>query len=136
MAEVQTLAELIETPKIFHVHGPQIGPRLCSLSCSGGEAGLVADLAAPFGLTFEPPSAATRSALGEILGPIVSIANPLDYHTFIWGDGPRTTAVFSTMLQDYDLGIYLLDPPRPDRCDPASFQPALGAIVAAAPATC
>ena len=135
VAEVQTLAELIETLKIFHVHGPQIGPRLCSLSCSGGEAGLVADLAAPFGLTFEPPSAATRSALGEILGPIVSIANPLDYHTFIWGDGPRTTAVFSTMLQDYDLGIYLLDPPRPDRCDPASFQPALDAIVAAARAT-
>ncbi len=36
--------------------------------------------------------------LGEILGPIVTIANPLDYHTFIWGDGPRTTDVFTTML--------------------------------------
>lgn len=135
VAEVHTLPELIETLKIFHVHGPQIGPRLCSLSCSGGEAGLVADLAAPAGLAFEPPSPATRAALGEILGPIVSIANPLDYHTFIWGDGPRTTAVFTTMLQDYDLGIYLLDPPRPDRCDPSSFQPALEAIVAAGRAT-
>jgi acyl-CoA synthetase (NDP forming) len=135
VAEVHTLPELIETLKIFHVHGPQIGPRMCSLSCSGGEAGLVADLAAPKGLALEPPSPATRAALGEILGPIVSIANPLDYHTFIWGDGPRTTAVFTTMLQDYDLGIYLLDPPRPDRCDPASFQPALDAIVAAGRAT-
>ncbi len=95
----------------------------------------MADLAAPFGLTFEPPSAATRSALGEILGPIVTIANPLDYHTFIWGDGPRTTAVFTAMLQDYDAGIYLLDPPRQDRCDPAGYQPALDAIVAAARAT-
>ena len=135
VAEVHTLPELIETLKIFHVHGPQVGPRLCSLSCSGGEAGLVADLAAPKGLAFEPPSPATRAALGAILGPIVSIANPLDYHTFIWGDGPRTTAVFTSMLQDYDLGIYLLDPPRPDRCDPASFQPALDAIVAAGRAT-
>jgi acyl-CoA synthetase (NDP forming) len=135
VAEVHTLPELIETLKIFHVHGPQIGPRMCSLSCSGGEAGLVADLATPKGLALEPPSPATRAALGEILGPIVSIANPLDYHTFIWGDGPRTTAVFTTMLQDYDLGIYLLDPPRPDRCDPASFQPALDAIVAAGRAT-
>ena len=135
VAEVRTLAELVETLKIFHTHGPQIGRRICSLSCSGGEAGLVADLAAPLGLDFEPPGDTTRTQLGELLGPIVTIANPLDYHTFIWGDGPRTTAVFTTMLQDYDAGIYLIDPPRPDRCDPSSFQPALDAIVAAARAT-
>lgn len=131
VAEVNSPAELIETLKIFHVHGPQIGTRICSLSCSGGEAGLVADLAAPFGLDFAPPSDATRERLGEILGPIVTIANPLDYHTFIWGDGPRTTDVFTTMLSGYDAGIYIIDPPRPDRCDPASFQPALDAIVSA-----
>ena len=135
VAEVDTLSELIETLKIFHTHGPQIGRRLCSLSCSGGEAGLVADLAAPLGLDFEPPSQGTREQLGEILGPIVAIANPLDYHTFIWGDRPRTTAVFTTMLRDYDAGIYLIDPPRRDRCDSSSFQPALDAIVAAAQAT-
>ncbi|MCV2863419.1 acetate--CoA ligase family protein [Albidovulum sediminicola] len=131
VAEVDTLSELIETLKIFHVHGPQIGPRLCSCSCSGGEAGLVADLAAPFGHAFEPPTEAQRQRLGEILGPIVTISNPLDYHTFIWGDGPRTEAVFTTMLEGYDAGIYIIDPPRPDRCDPTSFQPALDAIVEA-----
>ncbi len=135
VAEVATLSELIETLKIFHVHGPQIGTRLCSLSCSGGEAGLVADLAAPFGIDFPAPSEGQRHKLGEILGPIVTLANPLDYHTFIWGDGPRTTDVFTTMLAGYDAGIYIIDPPRPDRCDPASFQPALDAIVAAARAT-
>lgn len=131
IAEVNTLPELVETLKIFHVHGPQVGSRLCSLSCSGGEAGLVSDLAQPFALDFPPPSDAQRQRLGEILGPIVTVANPLDYHTFIWGDGPRTTDVFTTMLQGYDAGIYIIDPPRPDRCDPASFQPALDAIVAA-----
>lgn len=135
VAEVNTLSELIEALKIFHTHGPQIGRRICSLSCSGGEAGLVADLAAPLGLSFEPPSQGARDRLGSILGPIVAIANPLDYHTFIWGDGPRTTDVFTTMLADYDAGIYLIDPPRADRCDPSSFQPALDAIVAAARAT-
>jgi acyl-CoA synthetase (NDP forming) len=135
VAEVDTPAELIETLKIFHVHGPQIGERLCSLSCSGGEAGLVADLAEPRGLRFEPPGPVVRARLGEILGPIVTIANPLDYHTFIWGDGPRTTDVFTTMLADYDAGIYLIDPPRSDRCDPSSFQPAVDAIVAAARTT-
>ncbi|MFZ1681857.1 MAG: CoA-binding protein, partial [Rhizobiaceae bacterium] len=131
VAEVNTPAELIETLKIFHVHGPGLGRRLCSLSCSGGEAGLVADLASPFGLEFPPPSDAQRQRLGDILGPIVAIANPLDYHTFIWGDGPRTTDVFATMLSNYDAGIYIIDPPRNDRCDPSSYEPALAAIEAA-----
>ncbi len=135
VAEVNSPAELIETLKIFHVRGPQIGTRLCSLSCSGGEAGLVADLAAPYAINFPPPSDAQRQRLGEILGPIVTIANPLDYHTFIWGDGPRTTDVFTTMLSGYDAGIYIIDPPRRDRCDPSSFQPALDAIVSAARTT-
>lgn len=135
VAEVNTPSELIETLKIFHAHGPQFGTRLCSLSCSGGEAGLVADLAAPFGIEFPPVPEATRRRLGDILGPIVSIANPLDYHTFIWGDGPRTTDVFTTMLEPYDAGIYIIDPPRNDRCDPSSYQPALDAIVSAGRAT-
>ncbi len=135
VAEVNTPSELIETLKIFHVHGNRVGRRLCSLSCSGGEAGLVADLAAPFGIEFPPVPAAVRRRLGEILGPIVTIANPLDYHTFIWGDGPRTTDVFTTMLSGYDAGIYIIDMPRGDRCDPSGYQPAFGAIVAAQKAT-
>ena len=135
VAEVDTLAALIETLKILHVHGPGIGARLCSLSCSGGEAGLVADLGARAGVVFEPPTARQKERLGAVLGPLVALANPLDYHTFIWGDGPRTEAVFTTMLEGYDAGIYIIDPPRPDRCDPASFEPAIAAIEAAQAAT-
>ena len=135
VAEVNTPSELIETLKIFHVHGMGLGRRLCSLSCSGGEAGLVADLAAPFGIDFPPVPEPVRVRLGEILGPIVSIANPLDYHTFIWGDGKRTTDVFTTMLSGYDAGIFVIDTPRADRCDPSGYQPALDAIVAAQAAT-
>ena len=135
IAEVSTPAELVETLKILHVHGPGLGRRLCSLSCSGGEAGLVADLAGPMGIEFPPPSDAQRQRLGDILGPIVAIANPLDYHTFIWGDGPRTTDVFTTMLQGYDAGVFIIDPPRSDRCDPSGYQPALDAILAAGQAT-
>ena len=131
VAEVNSPSELIETLKIFHVHGMGLGPRICSLSCSGGEAGLVADLAAPIGIEFPPVPNPIRDRLGEILGPIVAIANPLDYHTFIWGDGPRTTDVFTTMLSGYDAGIYIIDMPRGDRCDPSGYQPAFDAIVAA-----
>ncbi|MGV8986097.1 MAG: acetate--CoA ligase family protein [Cypionkella sp.] len=131
VAEVQSPSELIETLKIFHVHGAGLGERICSLSCSGGEAGLVADLAAPAGIEFPPVPEGVRTRLAEILGPIVTVANPLDYHTFIWGDGPRTTDVFTTMLNGYDAGIYIIDTPRSDRCDPSGYQPALDAIVAA-----
>ncbi len=135
VAEVAAPSELVEALKILHVHGPGLGRRLCSLSCSGGEAGLVADLAASFGIDFPPPSEAQRARLGEILGPIVTIANPLDYHTFIWGDGPRTTDVFATMLKGYDAGIFIIDPPRPDRCDPSGYEPAFQAILSAAATT-
>jgi acetate---CoA ligase (ADP-forming) len=131
VAEVNTPSELIETLKIFHVHGPQIGTRLCSLSCSGGEAGLVADLAAPYGIDFPPVPQATHDRLFAVLGEIPTISNPLDYHTFIWGDGPKTTEVFSAMLEAYDAGLYIIDTPRSDRCDPSSYQPALDAIVTA-----
>ncbi|WP_374646923.1 acetate--CoA ligase family protein [Tabrizicola sp.] len=131
VAEVNTPSELVETLKIFHVHGPQIGRRLCSLSCSGGEAGLVADLAAPYGLEFPPVPQATHDRLFAVLGEIPTISNPLDYHTFIWGDGPKTTEVFSAMLEAYDAGIYIIDSPRADRCDPSGYDPAFRAIVAA-----
>lgn len=135
VAEVNTPSELIETLKIFHVHGPQIGTRLCSLSCSGGEAGLVADLAAPYGIDFPPVPKATHDRLFAVLGEIPTISNPLDYHTFIWGDGPKTTEVFSAMLDAYDAGIYIIDSPRADRCDPSGYDPAFRAIVEAQKAT-
>ncbi len=135
VVEVATLAELLEALKIAHVHGPRLGPRLCSLSCSGGEAGLVADLAAPLGVKWDPPSPAQKARLFATLGPLVALANPLDYHTFIWGDGPKTTEVFTAMLEGYDAGLFIIDPPRPDRCDPAAFEPALAAIAAAQAAT-
>ncbi|MCC5989418.1 MAG: acetate--CoA ligase family protein [Pararhodobacter sp.] len=135
IAEVNTPAELIETLKILHLHGQGLGRRLCSLSCSGGEAGLVADLANAAGLQFPPLSAATYAQLAASLGPLVTISNPLDYHTFIWDDGPRMADVFTTMLAEHDAGIFMIDPPRPDRCDPSSFEPALQAILAAAQAT-
>lgn len=135
IGSVSTLAGLIEALKILHVHGPLPGRRVISLSCSGGEAGLVADLAEGSPLAFAPLSGAQETALGAVLGPLVTLANPLDYHTFIWGDSEKTTAVFSEALAPYDAGLFVIDPPRSDRCDPASFEPAIEAIQQAGRAT-
>lgn len=135
IGSVATPAGLIEALKILHVHGPLAGRRVCSLSCSGGEAGLVADLADECVLDFAPLSDTQEHVLRDLLGPLVTLSNPLDYHTFIWGDLETTTAVFSETLRPYDAGLFVIDPPRSDRCDPSSFEPALEAIALTAEAT-
>ena len=129
VAEVRDLATLIETLKIAHVTGGLGGTRIASMSCSGGEAGLVADCADGLDLTFPPLSAGQQSALADTLGPLVAIANPLDYHTFIWGDEDRLATVFSTVAAgDFDLTVLIMDLPNTARCDLRDWRPTLAAL--------
>jgi acyl-CoA synthetase (NDP forming) len=130
--EVRSIAGFLETLKLLDAVGPLRGAAICSISCSGGEAGLMADLAEGTRMRFRDFSPAAATALKNELGPIVTIANPLDYHTFIWGDTKRMTRVFATVMSDrFDLCVFVLDLPRADRCDPASYQCAIDAICAA-----
>jgi len=130
--EVETIAVFLETLKLLHVVGPLPGSSICSVSCSGGEASLMADLSGGTDLQFAEFGSTQRATLKGELGPIVTVANPLDYHTFIWGDTPRMTRVFSTvMAETFDLTVFILDMPRADRCDPSGYQCAVDAIVAA-----
>jgi acetyl-CoA synthetase len=136
VARAPDLGMLLETLKLFHVHGPLKGRRISSMSCSGGEASLMADLAHAHGLeTPDPPSRATQT-LAAALGPRVAIGNPLDYHTYIWGDFEASRAVFSAMLAaGYDMNALVLDFPRADRCDPSNWETTLAAFEAARLAT-
>lgn len=135
-AEVASLGAFLETLKLLHHGGPLSGPSVVSVSCSGGEASLMADGAEGTAIQWAPFPDATRGALRDILGPIVTVANPLDYHTFIWGDTERMTATFSAVLGGgFDLGVFVLDLPRPDRCSQAGYRCAVDAILAARKAT-
>lgn len=130
--EVETIAVFLETLKFLHTLGPLPGASVCSVSCSGGEASLMADLSEGSAIEFTEFAKTQRAALKTELGPIVTIANPLDYHTFIWGDTERMTRVFSTVMEEtFDLTVFVLDLPRADRCDPSSYQCAVDAIIAA-----
>ncbi|MBU4529049.1 MAG: acetate--CoA ligase family protein [Hoeflea sp.] len=130
--EVETIAVFLETLKLLHMIGPLPGDAVCSVSCSGGEASLMADLSGGTLLDFAEFEPGQRAALKAELGPIVTIANPLDYHTFIWGDTPRMTRVFATVMSgSFDLSVFVLDMPRADRCDPSGYQCAVDAILAA-----
>ncbi|MEO6626849.1 MAG: acetate--CoA ligase family protein [Burkholderiaceae bacterium] len=123
---------LIETLKLLHVHGPLPGRRIISASCSGGEASLVADLAAPRGLVLPDLPEPAQQRLHAVLGDKVTIANPLDYHTYIWGDLAASSECFAGLMDcAFDMHLLLLDFPRPDRCDGASWQTTLDAFVAA-----
>ena len=54
ISEVGSLPVLLETLKLLHVHGRLSGRRLVSLSCSGGEAAMMADGACGTGVSFPP----------------------------------------------------------------------------------
>jgi acetyl-CoA synthetase len=132
IARASDLSIFLETLKLFHVCGPLNGRRLSSMSCSGGEASLMADLAEAHGLETPELPGSAREALASALGAKVTIANPLDYHTYVWGDFEPTRAAFSAMLAArYDMNALVLDFPRADRCDGSSWETTLVAFEAA-----
>ncbi|MGS4887993.1 acetate--CoA ligase family protein [Roseibium sp. MB-4] len=133
IAEVQSLPVLLETLKLLHVHGPLKSARIASLSCSGGEASLMADLGLAHNVVFPNLIQIQSDGLRDALGPKVALANPLDYHTYIWGDSDAMTATFAAMMAgDLALGLVVLDFPREDRCDGTEWEKVIGSIEMAA----
>ena len=73
-----------------------------------------------------------RAHVKSTLGPLVAVANPLDYHTFIWNNEPAMTATFTAMVSGgFDLNMLVLDFPRPDRCSDVDWWTTLRAFEAA-----
>lgn len=136
IGRVETLPELIETLKLLHVHGPLESFDISSMSCSGGEASLMADAAVGRRVNFRALKPEQLAPLRESLGEMVTLSNPLDYHTFVWGDIEGQTTAFTAMLQgDYALSLLILDFPRSDRCDGVDWLTTVEAIKRAAVAT-
>ena len=122
-ARAETLPGLLEALKLLHVVGPLPVPAIASLSCSGGEASLMADAADRRGITFPPLRPQQAHDLSRLLGPLVRIDNPLDYHTFIWGDTDRMAQVFAAMMRgDALLTCVIADFPHEIRSDGAAWE--------------
>ncbi|MCR6482080.1 acetate--CoA ligase family protein [Amycolatopsis sp. OK19-0408] len=136
IARVPGLPALVETLKFLHVHGPLDGPSLVSASCSGGEAALVADAAEERGLRLPGLPRPVRERLRAVLGDRVEVANPLDYHTYIWGDAAAQEECFTALLgAGADNHLLVLDFPREDRCRTGAFDSTVDAFVRAARTT-
>ncbi|WP_083095710.1 acetate--CoA ligase family protein [Pseudophaeobacter leonis] len=130
IARLEDLPTFLETLKLLHVTGPLGSNRIASISCSGGEASLAADTAHDLPLSFPALNAAQQSNLRVALGPMVALANPLDYHTYIWRDSAAMTQAFAAMM-DPSLAMTLLivDFPRPDRCSASDWDCAIEAAI-------
>ncbi len=132
IGRVTSLSAFLETLKLLHVVGPLDAPHIASMSCSGGEASLMADTAHGSTVAFPPLSQDQRAVLRKALGPIVTLSNPLDYHTFIWGDEDAMMTTFGAMMSPaVALGVVVLDFPRPDRCTSPDWDLVLNAVARA-----
>lgn len=132
IGRVNALPEFLEALKLGHVCGRLDSKQVASISCSGGEASLAADLGQAYGLTFPALTAAQTTTLRDVLGPKVALANPLDYHTYIWRDTAAMTAAWSAMVDPaVALTMTVVDVPDPARADPKDWDCAVDAAIGA-----
>lgn len=129
---VDTIPAFLETLKLFHAVGPLTSYMLSSMSCSGGEASVMADTAEGRRVHFPKLGEEHRARVQETLGSLVAVANPLDYNTYIWANEPAMTATFSAMVSGgFGLNMLVLDFPRTDRCSDADWWLTVNAFEAA-----
>lgn len=130
VGQVSSLSALLQALLLLHVEGPLASDRIASMSCSGGEACLMADSALAHGLETPPLEARQRAGLEAALGPGVALANPLDYHTYIWNDRAALTRCFAAMMRaPLGLGLVVLDFPKPECGDAGAWETVIDAIV-------
>jgi len=127
--QAHSIPSFLESLKLLHVAGTLDGYRLSSMSCSGGEASIMADAADGKKVYFPPLDEKQREPVEAALGDLVAVANPLDYHTYCWADDEVMTAAFSGMTANgYDLNFLIVDFPHPERCDDSEWQIAVASF--------
>jgi len=132
VARAQTVPQFLETLKFVSTVGALPANTAGTMSCSGGEASLVADAADAVGLELPELTAETHDRLYRVLGPKVPLSNPLDYHTYIWGDLEKLTDCFTAMLGNGQACTALvIDYPTPKGADTSSWQVSERALAAA-----
>jgi acetate---CoA ligase (ADP-forming) len=90
------------------------GGGLAILTCSGGDSGVAADLAAARGLELPELSPPTRERLAAVLPSAATVANPLDYTSMLWDDPVALEEVAAAVSSDpaIDQLLLLFDQPR------------------------
>ena len=112
---VATLERLLETLKVLVLGERLKGQNIFSLSCSGGEAAVIADLADETDIEMKPFSDAQTKKLNDQFPNYVTVSNPFDYNTSIWGDQAAQEKCFTTSMEgDHDAALLIYDHPTVD----------------------
>ena len=129
IARVETVPEFLETLKLINVLGVIDHGGVASRSCSGGEAGMMADLIDGLEINFPSLTSSHKAKVKQTLNDYVEVDNPLDYHTFIWGDRKRTSECFSAMMSgQFAATMLLLDWPKSKESEQKDWDATLFAL--------
>ena len=132
VVRVNSLNRLLETLKIFDLAGPLTGRNIVTLSCSGGEAATIADLVPDFGLETRPFTNSQLADLESQFPDYVTVSNPFDYNTSIWGDPIAQERCFSSALQgSHDAAFLVYDHPTVIAAEVDEWLSAVDAFIAA-----
>ena len=135
-ARVHGIPELVEALKLLHVHGALGGVRISAMCCSGGETAVLSDTIEDTRLAFPHLAPEHAASVRATVHPLVTVANPFDYHTFGWGDEAALAETFTAFARGgFDATMLVLDFPRTDRCDDADWEAAVSAFDRAASTT-
>jgi acyl-CoA synthetase (NDP forming) len=109
---VRSLNQMLETLKVLDLAGPLRGDKVMSLSCSGGEASIMADLSDEAGLKMPDFSDEQMTDLNSQFTNYVTVSNPFDYNTSIWGDGEAQERCFTSAMSGiHDAAFLIYDHP-------------------------
>lgn len=136
VARCDSVTQFLELLKFLSIGGPLADNTIACMSCSGGEASLVADCADA--LQLKTPSFTARSVahLQTLLGSNVNITNPLDYHLYVWGDYEKLRKCFTEVLgHKFACTLLVLDYPSGTQEDIENWKIAERALSAAVAAT-
>ena len=101
-------SQLLETLKYLCILDCPKGNKIAGFTCSGGGATMLADYGEDIGLQFPPFNKKTTQILTDLLPPIATVTNPLDYTTPIWGQTDATEPVFCAALLNRDVHAAVL----------------------------
>lgn len=136
IARCDTVSQFLETLKFVSIVGQVPGATMASMSCSGGDASIVADNAERLGVETPPFSEESTQKLKDLLGPNVSVANPIDYHLYIWGKKDELTQCFTGVLENgFACTLLVLDYPADNNQLDEACQTAEAALLDSVKAT-
>ena len=114
VGEAKGVEAFMQALGLLHAFGSVSDKTLLNLSCSGGEASLIADAALRHGIELPALSAKAVQAIKKTTHALVTVSNPFDYHTFDWGDEARLKATFTAaMSKDVGVNSLVIDFPSP-----------------------